>query len=76
VRLFAAGGVAPRRLSAVGYADNRPVDSNDTAEGRSRNRRVTLLILADPLPEPEIAPAIPDSVAPPQGLARLHVGAR
>ena len=76
VRLFAAGGVAPRRLSAIGYADNRPVDSNDTAEGRSRNRRVTLLILADPLPEPEIAPAMPEPVAPPQGLARADLDHR
>ncbi|MBK7791269.1 MAG: flagellar motor protein MotD [Betaproteobacteria bacterium] len=58
VRLFAGGGVAAQRLSAIGYADNRPVDSNETAEGRARNRRVTLLILADPLPEPEIAPPV------------------
>jgi chemotaxis protein MotB len=72
VRLFAAGGVAPARLSAIGYSDNRPVDSNDTTDGRARNRRVTLLILADPLPEPEIAPP----VGLPQGLARAEVGSR
>lgn len=32
------------RLRAVGYADTRPVVSNETAEGRARNRRVELVI--------------------------------
>ncbi len=32
---------------AIGYADQRPVETNDSAEGRARNRRVTLNILAD-----------------------------
>ncbi len=45
VRLFIATGIAPARLAAVGYADHKPVESNDTPEGRSRNRRVTLMIL-------------------------------
>lgn len=44
IRLFIDQGVAPERLRAVGYADQRPVASNNTTEGRSRNRRVTLLI--------------------------------
>lgn len=35
----------PRRLSASGYGEYRPVASNDTAEGRSKNRRVEVLIL-------------------------------
>jgi chemotaxis protein MotB len=48
VRLFVASGVIPVRLTASGYADNRPVESNDTPEGRARNRRVTLLIIAAP----------------------------
>jgi len=47
VRLFAASGVAEARLSVVGYGPNRPVTSNDTPEGRARNRRVTVLILAE-----------------------------
>ena len=47
VRLFTATGVDPARLSAVGYADNKPVESNDSVHGRARNRRVTLLILED-----------------------------
>ncbi len=35
-------GVAPSRLRARGYGETRPVASNDTPEGRSRNRRVEL----------------------------------
>jgi len=32
-------------LSAAGYAENRPIASNDTLEGKARNRRVDLVIL-------------------------------
>ena len=46
-RLFVDNGVAPQRIVVIGYADNRPVDSNDTPEGRARNRRVTVMILAE-----------------------------
>ena len=37
-------GVAPSRLAAVGYGEFQPVADNATAEGRSRNRRVVLVI--------------------------------
>jgi len=47
VRLFIDHGVAEVRLSAVGYGPNHPMTSNDTAEGRARNRRVTVMILAE-----------------------------
>jgi chemotaxis protein MotB len=76
VRLFESNGVGGARLSAIGYADNRPVDSNDTAEGRANNRRVTLLILADPVPEPVIAPANPAPPVLPQGLAQAEIASR
>jgi OmpA-OmpF porin, OOP family len=33
-------GIAPTRLRAVGFGDSRPIDSNDTPEGRANNRRV------------------------------------
>lgn len=45
--LKARFGIAPERLSVAGYAENAPVDSNDTEEGRARNRRVDLVILSD-----------------------------
>lgn len=47
VRLLASQGVAPQRLSAQGFAEFRPVAGNDSAEGRARNRRVVLVVLAD-----------------------------
>ncbi len=45
VRLFSERGVPSARMMAIGYADNRPVDTNATFDGRSRNRRVNVLIL-------------------------------
>lgn len=51
VRLFIGQGIAASRLTAVGSADNHPILSNDTAEGRARNRRVTITVLS-----PELAP--------------------
>ncbi len=44
LRLFSDSGVAPERLTAIGYADTRPVEPNILADGRARNRRVTILI--------------------------------
>ena len=44
LRLFADSGVAADRLTAIGYADTRPVESNLLVEGRARNRRVSILI--------------------------------
>jgi len=38
-------GIAPERLSAIGYGEYRPVDSNETAPGRKQNRRVEIVIL-------------------------------
>jgi chemotaxis protein MotB len=44
VRLFIDYGVDPRRMTATGYADQRPIDDNATIEGRARNRRVAIAI--------------------------------
>jgi len=38
-------GVNASRVVAVGYGEDKPIDSNDTAEGRGRNRRVEFVIL-------------------------------
>lgn len=40
-------GVDEKRFSVAGYADTRPVFSNDTREGQAYNRRVDILILDD-----------------------------
>ena len=44
VRLFIETGVDGRRLTATGFADQRPLADNATAEGRQRNRRVAITI--------------------------------
>lgn len=44
VRLFVESGVDGRRLTATGYADQRPLADNATADGRQRNRRVAITI--------------------------------
>jgi chemotaxis protein MotB len=38
-------GMDPSRLAVAGYAQNLPVASNDTEEGRAQNRRVEVVIL-------------------------------
>jgi chemotaxis protein MotB len=49
VRLFIDQGIVAKRLTVVGSADNHPVLSNDTNEGRARNRRVTITVLSPDL---------------------------
>jgi chemotaxis protein MotB len=56
VRLLADNGIAPQRLLAVGREASKPIASNDTAEGRARNRRVELMILSG---LPDIVEEIP-----------------
>lgn len=41
---MSANGLAAGRISVAGYADTRPIDSNDSANGRSRNRRIEVII--------------------------------
>lgn len=38
------GGVGADRVRTVGYADSRPIATNDTEEGRSKNRRVEIVV--------------------------------
>ena len=44
--LVAQFGVPPGRLTATGFGFAHPVESNDTVEGRARNRRVELACAA------------------------------
>jgi chemotaxis protein MotB len=46
-RYFIQRGVDSKRISAVGYADTRPIADNDNAAGRALNRRVSLVIHVD-----------------------------
>lgn len=49
VHFFSRQGIRPDRLAAIGYGEHRPVAGNDTEEGRNKNRRVSLIIMANGL---------------------------
>lgn len=53
VKHLAANGVAPERLSAVGYGEYQPVASNDSVQGRAQNRRVTIMIAKRKMDRPK-----------------------
>lgn len=38
-------GLSPDRFTIAGYGEYRPIESNETPEGRAKNRRVELIIL-------------------------------
>jgi len=48
-------------MTALGQGPKSPVDNNETPEGRARNRRVTITILAI---LPEKAEDVPISITP------------
>ena len=45
-RYLIGRGISPQRLSAIGYADTRPITSNEDSIGRAKNRRVALILRA------------------------------
>jgi len=45
LRYLEVRGVPQQRLSAIGYGEFRPAQSNDTPEGRSINRRVEINLI-------------------------------
>ncbi len=61
VRFLANQGVRPDRLRAVSFGEYRPVASNETADGRAKNRRIEIRL--EPLAEAHrsIAPTDPSS---------------
>jgi chemotaxis protein MotB len=46
VRFLTSKGVPPNSISAQGFGESRPVASNDTPQGRAKNRRVEIVIAA------------------------------
>lgn len=64
VRLFTESGVSPNRLTAAGYADQRPIADNATEAGRARNRRVAIM-LESRVPVPDIEPDTEQPAPPP-----------
>ena len=48
VHLFMERGVDPKRMSVEGFGEYQPALDNSSVEGRNRNRRVVLVVLAAP----------------------------
>lgn len=46
LRYLESDGISGKRMSATGYGDERPVAPNATADGRSLNRRVALVVMS------------------------------
>lgn len=45
--LLEKGGIPAERLTAVGFGQYRPIVSNDTPEGREKNRRIEIVLELD-----------------------------
>lgn len=82
VRMFSSEGIVPERMAAIGYGEFRPLVSNDTLEGRIKNRRVVIVVKAsrymkrsqivikEEPPAPKEEP-VPDSAATVDNAVRL-----
>jgi len=45
VNYLISKGVKTDRMTAVGYGESRPVDTNETESGKSQNRRVEFTLV-------------------------------
>jgi outer membrane protein OmpA-like peptidoglycan-associated protein len=45
-RYLSKQGIALNRMSTISYGKDEPVDSNKTRDGRAKNRRVVVIVLA------------------------------
>ena len=45
-RYLSKQGIALNRMSTISYGKDEPVDSNKTKDGRAKNRRVVVIVLA------------------------------
>lgn len=43
--ILVSHGISSDRISVIGYGDAQPIDSNDTEEGRAKNRRVEVKLI-------------------------------
>jgi len=68
VHLFMNQGVAAARMTVAGMAEYKPAADNARADGRNRNRRVVVVVLASP-DEPLPLADLPDRAAPAQAPA-------
>ena len=57
VQFLIEKGIAPARLGAAGFGEHRPVDNNETEEGKAKNRRIEIIIM----PTSNEIPQLPES---------------
>lgn len=67
--------VAGSRLSAAGYADQRPLATNDTTSGRARNRRVAVVVHSTD-PSTSVAASVSSTSTPSTQSASPSGGSR
>lgn len=66
---FVTNSIKPDSIQAVGLGKANPVASNDTAAGRTQNRRVELVVSGDVIGQPINQPAPTSQVSPASGNA-------
>lgn len=65
VQILQEQGVPPTMLSALGYGEYQPIASNQTAEGRSLNRRIEIVLApAEQAPSAVVAASVKKAPAP------------
>jgi chemotaxis protein MotB len=47
VKTMLDAGISPEKISAASFGDSHPVQSNDTPEGRTANRRIEIVVVPD-----------------------------
>ncbi len=61
--------VSPQRVADVGYADQRPIASNGTTEGKAQNRRVEVLILPSTVRSTVVTTKAPSKTVAPKKVS-------
>lgn len=64
VKLLIEAGMDPKNLSAGGYGEFAPVDTNDSSEGRTKNRRIEIALVPN-LEELVALPGVEGAAAAP-----------
>jgi len=63
--LVEQAGVDPRRISAVGSGEFKPIADNATVDGRARNRRIAIVVLPEELGSADLPRAKPQEAPKP-----------
>jgi chemotaxis protein MotB len=74
--IFLRVGIPGERISAVGYAETKPVADNATPEGRQQNRRVEIFVAPPAQSDgaPSEAPPVASGITPRQSAAANSLG--